>query len=239
MHRWLAIAALGTVFLMPSAWGQRRGGGGFGGHGGFASRGSMGGVRGGAMGVRGSGLVGAPRAGVGWGGGFHTGPFGRGGPRCFGCFRPRGYSRYYGYGGYGYPGWGGYGNPGGYSDYAYSQPYYSPYNDSPGYYEQNNQDDRYQQAEIDRLNDEVARLREQRETQASSSSNVRIRTGEELTQLVFLDKHAEEIENYAIVGQTIWVFSEQAARKIPLSALDVPATRKANEDRGVDFSLPH
>jgi hypothetical protein len=58
------------------------------------------------------------------------------------------------------------------------------------------------------------------------------------TELVFRDKHTEEVQNYAIVGQTLWVLSVQRARKIPLAELDIPATKKANDDRGVEFQLP-
>jgi len=56
--------------------------------------------------------------------------------------------------------------------------------------------------------------------------------------LVFRNKRTEEVENYAIVGQTFWILSEQRTRKIPLAELDLPASRKANEDRGVEFRLP-
>ncbi len=47
-----------------------------------------------------------------------------------------------------------------------------------------------------------------------------------------------EVENYAIVGQTLWIFSEQRARKVPLFSLDVDATAKANEERGLEFRVP-
>jgi hypothetical protein len=58
------------------------------------------------------------------------------------------------------------------------------------------------------------------------------------TVLVFRDQHKEEVKNYAIVGQTLWNFAPQRTEKIPLSDLDIPATTKANEDRGVSFRLP-
>jgi hypothetical protein len=58
------------------------------------------------------------------------------------------------------------------------------------------------------------------------------------TVLVFRDQHKQEIQNYAIVGQTLWNFSPQHTEKIPLSDLDLPATTKANDDRGVSFRLP-
>ena len=58
------------------------------------------------------------------------------------------------------------------------------------------------------------------------------------TVLVFHDQHQQEVQNYAIVGQTLWNFSPQRTEKIPLSQLDLAATIKANDARGVDFRLP-
>jgi hypothetical protein len=58
------------------------------------------------------------------------------------------------------------------------------------------------------------------------------------TLLVFRDQHQEEVQNYAIVGQTLWSFAPQHTQKIPLSDLDLPATTKANDERGVDFHVP-
>jgi hypothetical protein len=58
------------------------------------------------------------------------------------------------------------------------------------------------------------------------------------TVLVFRDEHKQEVQNYAIVGQTLWNFNPQHTQKIPLSDLDIPATTKANDERGVDFHLP-
>jgi hypothetical protein len=58
------------------------------------------------------------------------------------------------------------------------------------------------------------------------------------TVLVFRDQHKQEVQNYAIVGQTLWNFAPQHTQKIPLSDLDLPATTKANDERGVDFRVP-
>ena len=58
------------------------------------------------------------------------------------------------------------------------------------------------------------------------------------TVLVFRDRHQQEVQNYAIVGQTLWNFAPQHTQKIPLSDLDLPATAKANDERGVDFRVP-
>jgi len=58
------------------------------------------------------------------------------------------------------------------------------------------------------------------------------------TILVFKDGHTSEVHNYAIIGTTVWNLSEQTARKIPLSELDLDATVKANDERGVTFKVP-
>jgi hypothetical protein len=58
------------------------------------------------------------------------------------------------------------------------------------------------------------------------------------TVLVFRDRRQQEVQNYAIVGQTLWAFSAGKSQKIPLANLDVAATEKANDDRGVTFRVP-
>lgn len=59
----------------------------------------------------------------------------------------------------------------------------------------------------------------------------------EPTVLVFHDGHKQEVGNYAIMGQTVYVLDNRA-QKISLADLDVPATVKANDDRGMEFKLP-
>jgi hypothetical protein len=58
------------------------------------------------------------------------------------------------------------------------------------------------------------------------------------TVLVFRDQHRLEIQNYAIVGQTVWNFAPQRTEKIRLADLDLVATTKANDQRGITFRLP-
>jgi hypothetical protein len=58
------------------------------------------------------------------------------------------------------------------------------------------------------------------------------------TVLVFHDQRKQEVQNYAIVGQTLWIFAPQRTQKVPLTDLDIPATVKVNDDRGVDFRVP-
>jgi hypothetical protein len=58
------------------------------------------------------------------------------------------------------------------------------------------------------------------------------------TVLVFKDGHHSDVINYAIVGDMLFEFADGRTRKIQLAELDLPATQKANDDRGVDFQIP-
>jgi hypothetical protein len=241
MRRWMFMAAVSVALLVAPLWAQRGGRGGMGGgfHGGFAGRGG--------------GFVGTPRAGY-WGGGFHGGfvhgrypgrwPYYPGRFPFWGWRYPWwGFRGWYGYGSWGYPWWGGYGGvsvgyfPSGWSSDPTTQyPVYVNANPDTGGSAVAYQ----QQQDIDRLSDEVARLRAEQQSGATRGPappppKTEIRAE---TLLVFRDKHTEEIENYAIVGKTLWIFTEQRARKIPIVELNVLATTKANEARGIDFRLP-
>jgi hypothetical protein len=55
--------------------------------------------------------------------------------------------------------------------------------------------------------------------------------------LVFRDGHQQEVSNYAIMGQTVYVFDKRT-QKVALAELDVPATIKANDERGLEFTVP-
>jgi hypothetical protein len=57
------------------------------------------------------------------------------------------------------------------------------------------------------------------------------------TVLVFRNGKQQEVTNYAIMGDSLYVF-DQGRKKIALADLDIPATVKANDDRGVPFNLP-
>lgn len=61
---------------------------------------------------------------------------------------------------------------------------------------------------------------------------------QEPTLLVFKDGHKLEVGNYAIVGSTLFDLTPGHSRKVPLSDLDIAATQKVNDDRGVIFRLP-
>jgi hypothetical protein len=58
------------------------------------------------------------------------------------------------------------------------------------------------------------------------------------TVLVYRDGHRTEIQDYAILGKMLWVFTGQRTQLVPLADLDLAASERVNEDRGVDFVAP-
>ncbi len=59
-----------------------------------------------------------------------------------------------------------------------------------------------------------------------------------VTTIVFKDGHQIEVSNYAIVSHTLYDLTPGHPRRIALADLDLPATQKQNDDRGVVFQLP-
>ncbi len=125
---------------------------------------------------------------------------------------------------------------------GYSYPMVIQTGPSADSYRSDYEDRREMAREIERLSDQVERLREEQAARAEAArpqsrpqAEVESRPA---TVLVFKDQHIQEVRNYAIIGQTLWVFSEQHAKKIPLAQLDLPATTKLNDERGVEFRLP-
>ena len=217
MRRWLYIAAFSLILLTLPVWAQRRGGGSGGGH--FASGGghSFAGHSSGASGAFHGGSV-SHSSGIR----LRIGNpyYNRRG------FYGRGYYPYYPYAGY-YP----YGYYGWYADPLYDaddqDSYASAYSPVPY------RDDSGVRRDLDQLNGKIDRL------QADVEARNRPKPEQEpATALVFRDQHVEEVHNYAIAGGTLWVLNDTAAKKIPLAQLDIPATVKMNDDRGVDFQVP-
>jgi len=96
-------------------------------------------------------------------------------------------------------------------------------------------------AEVERLTKEFEQLRVEGASgeQARQAATPPLPVKEnEPTVLVFRDGHQSEVRNYAIVGQTLWVLTEERARKIPFSDLDMEVTKKVNVQRGVELRLP-
>src|SRR6202049_4694147 len=254
MRRLLAVTAF-ALFLAVPVWAQRGGGGhggfggghagGFGGHAGFSgghvSSGHIGG------GHFSNGMRSAPGFSRGLTRSAHTGfahgPFLHNGFRGSG-FGHRGFrNNCFGYGcqwGYGYP-------------WIYGG-YYDPFwwGDSGSSYDEDYERDRAIANEMNEQSLEEQRMLRQeqadgdRDRYARSAPAPRNAPADEqqasvtqiATVLIFRDQRKKEVQNYAIVGQTLWSFAPQHAEKIPLSELDLTATVKANEDRGINFEIP-
>jgi hypothetical protein len=58
------------------------------------------------------------------------------------------------------------------------------------------------------------------------------------TTLVFKDGQQLDVANYAIVGNTFYDLTPGHRRKIALAELDLNATARENDGRGIDFQLP-
>ena len=58
------------------------------------------------------------------------------------------------------------------------------------------------------------------------------------TVFIFKDGHQIETHNFAIVGQTLYDFSNTGLKKVQLADMDKDATTRANDDRGISVKLP-
>ncbi|HET7873670.1 MAG TPA: hypothetical protein VFL42_14230 [Terriglobales bacterium] len=96
--------------------------------------------------------------------------------------------------------------------------------------------------QMQRLTDEVEQLRadQLRQQSALQSPGTSLSAAQPAvaTTFVFRDGKRLTATNYAIAGQTLWLFSEHAARKMPLSDLDRAATKEVNAANGVEVQLP-
>jgi hypothetical protein len=161
--------------------------------------------------------------GVGARNGFHERPFahGRHIHRPFALYSP--YYGGYAYGPYAYPY---YLND---DDYSDSADYREPAND---YRDNDYRDDDRQVLEQDYR----ARLDRPREQSADKSSEPV--AAQPSTLLIFKDGHQQEISNYAIVGSTLYDLTNGRSKKVQLADLDLSATAKEKDERGVEFQLP-
>lgn len=266
MRRLISIAAFALLLAVP-VWAQRggHGGGGHGGGGGMRGGGFAG--HGGGVRVGGGGHIGGGHSFGGGhiGGGMRSGPgFFRGPNHSFNRgfshrpFRDRGFRNHrrrdfdrfgarnncFGSGCWGWAGW--------YPWWGSSYPWWWDEDDRRF---DEDYDRQYEIAkEMNQQSLELQRMLRQEEADgdqdayASRSSDQRSAAEKSresqadpilpATVLVFRDQHRQEVHNYAIVGQTLWAFTPQRNQKIPLADLDVSATEKANDDRGVAFRVP-
>jgi hypothetical protein len=94
------------------------------------------------------------------------------------------------------------------------------------------------QEDADGDQDSYSRRSDRQRSPSPASSDDQQGTAVAPTVLVYRDQHKREIQNYAIVGNTLWNFAPPHTEKIPLADLDLTATAKANDDRGIAFKVP-
>ena len=57
--------------------------------------------------------------------------------------------------------------------------------------------------------------------------------------LVFKDgRPSQQVQNYAVTPNTLYVLDGERRRDIPLDQIDLPKTEKINRDAGLDFEIP-
>ena len=113
------------------------------------------------------------------------------------------------------------------------------------------QEKEYLSSQVKALTDEVRSLRQQQpapqysqelpgaEHSRQSAPHVRPSAHQKFpaTVFVFRDGREMEVRDYAIFGETLWVFSDQTARKFPLADFNLAASRQVNEEHGIEFPV--
>jgi hypothetical protein len=97
--------------------------------------------------------------------------------------------------------------------------------------------------EPDYIADTKSQPPEKNSAHATSPSEPRTKVEPPPTTFVFRDGHQEESSDYSIISGMIYArgdywTSGSWSKQIPLAQLDLPATAKANQDRGAPFRLP-
>jgi hypothetical protein len=131
--------------------------------------------------------------------------------------------------------------PGFSSDYYPPQP--QPPQQTEPVYSSDNSNDVQLAIQMQRLTDEVEQLRSDQMRQRSlqevpPGTSMSAAQPAAATTFVFRDGHSVTAKNYAIAGQTLWIFSEHTARKVSLADVDRAATEELNAAHGVDVHLP-
>ena len=99
-------------------------------------------------------------------------------------------------------------------------------------------------AQVGNLAAEVESMREdqaQRDSRGAPSAEPPMAAEEKppTTLFVYRDGHQMEVQDYAILGKTLWIFSQEKTRRVPLADHDLAAARRAFEpEHGVDFVPP-
>jgi hypothetical protein len=93
-------------------------------------------------------------------------------------------------------------------------------------------------ATIDSTREELVREELRKDVEAVPAVEAAPAKEQPETLLVFKDGHHVEVQNYAIVGDMLYDMTPGHSHKVLLADLDLDATAKQNDERGIDFRLP-
>jgi len=95
--------------------------------------------------------------------------------------------------------------------------------------------------EVQRLSDRIDEMQQQERQQAAprpqQQGSITAQPPADSTAFVFRDGRRITTQNYAIVGDNLYVMNAHTPKKIPLADLDKAATDQANATNGVDLRL--
>jgi hypothetical protein len=139
-------------------------------------------------------------------------------------------------------GWGSYdpwlGSSWDYDDYRFDRDYYRERAQAQEWNEQNLAEVRVRREEEEEREPDAHARRSYSRQNAEPQQTDEQQASSTPTVLIFRDRRQKEVSNYAIVGQNLLDLTPQHHEKIPLANLDLQATAKANDDRGVTFRVP-
>ena len=116
------------------------------------------------------------------------------------------------------------------------------------------QEKEYLASKVQALTDEVESLRQEKayrqysqtivppapaEPQRHSLPDTQEMAGQNYPETIFIYRDGQEmpVRDYAIFGNTLWVFNGQVVHKFPLADFNLAASRQVNEQHGVEFPL--
>lgn len=130
-------------------------------------------------------------------------------------------------------------------DYPYDYYGYNQQPEQPVVEQSDNSADIQLATEIQSLSDQIADLRDEQAVQRiqnrpapAPDTSMSAVSPAPSTTFVFTNGQRLTAENYAITGQTLWILSENTAKKYSLADLDKSATQQVNEANGVELHLP-
>jgi hypothetical protein len=93
--------------------------------------------------------------------------------------------------------------------------------------------------QVQQLTNEVQQLRAELAARGGQSPQATA-SGQKPPSITLILKDGRRIDapGYAVVGTTLWVFDSDTASKIPISDVNIDATQKENQKRGLNIVFP-